>query len=348
MRIALVAPLYESVPPKLYGGTERVVSYLAEELVRQGHDVTLYASADSVTSATLVATVPQALRLSGCLDPLPAHLLMLNKVAAATNDYDVIHFNIDYLHFLISRALRCPHVTTLHGRLDLPDLAPLYEEFNDIPLISISNPQRLALPSANWISTVHHGLPEALYTFRRERGGYLAFLGRLSPEKGVDRAVAIARRAGMDLWIAAKVDRHDQSYFDDYVRPLLREPHVRYLGEINEREKNKFLGEAFALLFPIDWPEPFGLVMIEAMACGTPTIAFRRGAVPEIMVDGESGFIVDDADQAVAALARVETLNRYRCRHIFEQRFTAQRMALDYLAAYRRVVAAQGPSWRVA
>ncbi len=347
MRIALVAPLFESVPPKMYGGTERVVSYLSEELVHEGHDVTLFASGDSVTAARLISTSRRALRLGGCVDSLAAHILMLGRVAAMASEFDVIHFHTDYLHFPLSRLHCLTHVTTLHGRLDLPQLPPLYNEYRDVPLVSISGSQRAPLAFANWVATVHHGLPDSLYTFRPERGRYLAFLGRVAPEKRVDRAIEIARRVDMELWIAAKVDRADEAYYES-IRPLLRDPRVHYLGEIGEQEKDKFLGEAYALLFPIDWPEPFGLVMIEAMACGTPVIAFPRGSVPELMSNGETGFVVNDVDEAVAALARLETFNRRRCRRVFENRFTAQRMGQNYLAVYRRLITAKERSCRVA
>ncbi len=335
MKIAQVAPLYESVPPKLYGGTERVVSYLTEELVRQGHEVTLFASGDSVTKARLVSRTPRALRLDpGCIDQLAHHIVMLEQVIRQASDFDVIHFHIDYLHFPSSRRQRIPHLTTLHGRLDIPDLVPLYREFKEMPVVSISNAQREPLPWLNWQATVYHGLPTDLYRFEGRCGEYLAFLGRISPEKGVDRAVEIARRSGMKLRIAAKVDRADREYFREVVRPLLSEPFVEFVGEIGEQEKNEFLGNAYALLLPIDWPEPFGLVMIEAMACGTPVIAFRRGSVPEIVEDGVSGYIVGNIEEAVEAVQRVPTLDRRRCRQVFEQRFTVERMASDYLRVY--------------
>lgn len=339
MRIAQVSPLYESVPPKYYGGTERVVSYLTEELVRQGHDVTLFASGDSLTKAHLVAPCRRSLRLDKhCIDQLAHHILMLEMVFKEPDRFDIIHFHIDYLHFPISRRYRTPHLTTLHGRLDIPDLVPLYQEFREVPVVSISNAQREPLYWLNWQGTVYHGLPEDLYTFREEPGKYLAFLGRISPEKRVDRAIEIAKRIGMPIKIAAKVDNVDKDYFEDVVEPLLRNPLVEYVGEIGEGEKDEFLGNAYALLFPIDWPEPFGLVMIEAMACGTPVIAYHRGSVPEVMEEGVTGFIVQGLEEAIEAVRRVSTLSRKRCREVFEKRFSASRMARDYLTIYQRLL----------
>jgi glycosyltransferase involved in cell wall biosynthesis len=343
MRIAQVAPLYESVPPQGYGGTERVVSYLTEALVRQGHEVTLFASGDSVTAARLVAPCRAALRLDPqCRDPLAHHVLMVEQVFQQSGRFDLIHWHLDYLHFPLARRQPTPHVTTLHGRLDLPDLGPLSQEFTDVPVVSISDAQREPLPRLNWQGTVYHGLPEDLYTFRPEPGPYLAFLGRISPEKRVDRAIEIAQQLGMDLKIAAKVDPVDRAYFEAVVAPLLREPLVEYVGEIGEGEKDDFLGHAYALLFPIDWPEPFGLVMIEAMACGTPVIAYRGGSVPEVVEEGVTGFMVDDLEAAVRAVERLPTVSRWRCRQRFEARFSAARMARDYLAIYRRLVAGAG------
>jgi glycosyltransferase involved in cell wall biosynthesis len=325
MRIAQVAPLFESVPPKYYGGTERVVSYLTEELVQQGHDVTLFASGDSVTSARLAATTRRSLRLDKhCIDQIAHHVLMLERVVQRAASFDVIHFHVDYLHFPYSRRHATPQLTTLHGRLDLPDLVPLYREFRDMPVVSISAAQREPLPFANWIGTVHHGLPRDLYRFQREGGEYLAFIGRIAPEKRVDRAIEIAKRAGLPLKIAAKVDDVDREYYESI--------------EIGEGEKNEFLGGARALLFPIDWPEPFGLVMVEAMACGTPVVAFNGGSVPEIIDEGHTGFIVSDLDDAVAAVDRVGDLSRWHCRDVFEQRFTATRMAHDYLELYEALL----------
>jgi glycosyltransferase involved in cell wall biosynthesis len=340
VRIAQVAPLYESVPPARYGGTERVVSYLTEELVSRGHDVTLFASGDSRTSARLVPGSVRALRLDeSCRDPLARHLLLLERVFAEARHFDVLHFHVDYLHFPISRRLALPQLTTLHGRLDLPDLAPLYREFSDMPLVSISRAQRAALPAAGWRGTVSHGLPQDLYRFGTGSGGYLAFLGRISPEKRVDRAIEIARRSGHRLRIAAKVDRADSDYFERDIAPLLSDPHVSFLGEIGEDEKNDFLGNASALLFPIDWPEPFGLVMIEALACGTPVIAYRGGSVEEIVEHGVTGFVVSSLDGGVEAVSRIGKIDRRRCRMEFDRRFTASRMARDYEALYRTLAA---------
>ena len=339
MRIAQVAPLHESVPPQGYGGTERVVSYLTEELVRQGHEVTLYASGDSVTEARLVPCCRRSLRLDeACIDRLSHHVLMLERVVADAERYDVVHFHVDYLHFPLSRRIATPHVTTLHGRLDLPDLVPIYEEFRDVPLVSISDAQRRPLWWADWRATVYHGLPPRLYEASTEPGSYLAFLGRISPEKGLDRAIEIARRAGLPLRIAAKVDAVDREYFEREIEPLLRQPGIEYLGEAGERAKAELLRGAAALLFPVAWPEPFGLVMIEAMACGTPVIAHPRGSVPEVLDDGVTGFVVEDVDEAVEAVARVSELSRARCREVFEERFSDRRMAQDYVATYAAVV----------
>ncbi len=338
MKIAQVAPLYESVPPKLYGGTERIVHYLTEELVGAGHDVMLFASADSETSAVLEPIVPKALRLDNdVVDPLLPHLLMMDRVRRMASEFDIIHFHTGCLHFPVFRECKTPHVTTLHGRLDIRELVPLIETFRDAPLVSISDYQRKPVGSGNWVATVYHGLPEELYTFRAEPGSYLAFLGRISPEKRVDRAIEIAVRAGMSLKIAAKVDKADREYFDQKIKPLLNHPLVEYIGEVNEREKDELLGNAYALLFPIDWPEPFGLVMIEAMACGTPVIAFRNGSVPEVMRNGATGFIVEDIEQAVAAVERVGEISRVTCRREFENRFSARRMASDYTQIYRQL-----------
>jgi glycosyltransferase involved in cell wall biosynthesis len=338
MRIAQVAPLFESVPPKYYGGTERVVSYLTEQLVSEGHEVTLFASGDSVTEARLIAVTRRSLRLDkNCADQLAHHVLLLERVAEKADEFDVIHFHVDYLHFPLSRRLRTPHVTTLHGRLDLPDLVPLYREFRDTPVVSISNAQREPLSRANWQGTVYHGLPENLYGFRADSGSYFAFLGRVSPEKRVDRAIKIAKRLGMPLKIAAKVDQVDKEYYEGFVEPLLQDPSIEFVGEIGEGEKEEFLGGAYALLFPIDWPEPFGLVMIEAMACGTPVIAYDRGSVAEIMEEGRTGFIVDTLEDAVEASRQIPDLSRARCREVFENRFTAARMASAYLQVYERV-----------
>jgi glycosyltransferase involved in cell wall biosynthesis len=341
MRIAQVSPLHESVPPKLYGGTERVVSFLTEALVDLGHDVTLFASGDSVTRARLVPCAPHALRLDeGCRDPLAHHLAMLEEIFSRAAEFDVIHFHLDYLSFPEARHCRIPNVATMHNRMDVPDLQPLFRAFADIPVVSISDAQRAPLPFANWCGTVYHGLPLDLYPFRPDAGQYLAFLGRVSPEKGVHHAVEIARRLGLPLKVAAKIDDRDRGFYEQHLKPLFAEAHVEFLGEIGEEDKGSFLGDAAALLFPIDWPEPFGLVMIESMACGTPVVAFRRGAVPEVMRDGVSGYVVDTLDGAVEATARALELPRKRCRAYFEGRFSAPRMANDYLAVYERLLAA--------
>lgn len=338
MRIAQVAPLFESVPPKLYGGTERVVSYLTEELVRLGHDVTLFASGDSVTGANLVPVCPEALRLNpNSQDYLAHHIMMLEEVFQRSADFDILHFHIDYLHFPLCRREAVQSVSTLHGRLDIPDLKPLYRKFSDMPVISISDAQRKPLPHANWQGTVYHGLPHNQFEFYPEAGKYLAFLGRISPEKGVDRAIQIASLVGIPLKIAAKVDRADRKYFETKIRPLLDNPFVEFMGEIGYPEKNEFLGNALALLFPIDWPEPFGLVMIESLACGTPVIAYPRGSVPEILDHRRTGFLVNDVDTAVEAVKSISQINRADCRLSFDERFTSVRMATDYLALYARL-----------
>jgi glycosyltransferase involved in cell wall biosynthesis len=338
VRIAQVSPLYESVPPKLYGGTERVVSYLTEELVRQGHEVTLFASGDSTTTARLIPITPEALRLCPrYIDPIVQHVRMVEQVAQKSHEFDVVHFHIDYIHFPVSRRGRYAHLTTLHGRLDIPDLGPLYWEYGDMPVASISNSQRAPVPWANWHATVYHGLPEDLYKFHPAPGQYLAFLGRISPEKRVDRAIEIAGRAGLPLKIAAKVDNADRDYFTSQIEPLLDQPHVEFIGEIGESQKNDFLGNAIALLFPIDWPEPFGLVMIESMACGTPVIAFRGGSVDEVMEPGRSGFVCKSVDEAVAAVEKVLDLSRDDCRRVFAERYTVARMARDYVEIFNRL-----------
>lgn len=338
MRIAQVAPLYESVPPHRYGGTERVVSYLTEELVRQGHEVTLFASGDSTTRAQLVPGCRHSLRLdAACVDPLAHHLLMLERVFERADAFDVVHFHLEYLHFPFARRRPVPHLATLHGRLDRPELQPLFDEYREMPVVSISESQRLPLPRMNWQACVHHGLPAERYRFHPGHGDYLAFLGRISPEKRVDRAIAIAQRAGLPLRIAAKVDRADLEYFENVIEPLLATPGVDFIGEIGDEEKSDFLGNARALLFPIDWPEPFGLVMIEAMACGTPVIAYRNGSVAEVLENGVTGFVVQRREEAIDAVRRCASLSRARCREVFEQRFTAQRMARDYLDLYERL-----------
>jgi len=340
MRIAQVAPLYERVPPHFYGGTERIVSYLSEELVRQGHEVTLFASGDSLTEGRLIAPCERSLRLDPqCKNDLIPHLLQLNHLQrTAAASFDVVHFHTELLHFPFAPELKVPHVTTLHGRLDLPDLVPLFAEFRELPLVSISNSQRNPLPKNDWQGTVYHGLPLDLYNAATSPGTYLAFLGRISPEKRLDRAIEIAKRARMKLKVAAKIDAADRHYFENTIRPLLDDPLVEFLGEMGEEDKGQFLGNARALIFPIDWVEPFGLVMIEAMACGTPTIAFRRGSVPEIIESGVTGFVVDNIEQAVTAVARIPSIDRARCRQVFESRFSAQRMAADYLTIYGRLI----------
>jgi glycosyltransferase involved in cell wall biosynthesis len=340
MKIAQVAPLAESCPPKLYGGTERIVSYLTEELVRLGHDVTLFASGDSVTTSKLVHCSKTALRLDPLVrDMTPYHVMMLDEVYRRLDDFDVLHFHIDQLHYPMMRAFSDRILTTLHGRLDLPDLPPFYSAFPELPLVSISDAQRRPMPPVNWISTVYHGLPKTLLSFKeRPEPGYLAFLGRISPEKGPDKAIEIAARTGLLLKIAAKIDPADELYWREVVGPMVAaHPNVEFIGEINEHQKADFLGNARALLFPIDWPEPFGLVMIEAMACGTPVIAFESGSVPEVIDDGISGFVVGSIAEAVSTLDHVATLSRRSTRDQFEQRFTAERMAQDYLAAYRHL-----------
>jgi glycosyltransferase involved in cell wall biosynthesis len=335
MRIAQVAPLYESVPPKLYGGTERIVSFLTEELVRQGHEVTLFASGDSTTQAHLVPVTPHSLRLDeSCIDRFAHHILLVEQVLKRAEEFDVIHFHIDYLHYPVSRRVPVPQVTTLHGRLDIPDLVPLYQEFQEMPLVSISNSQRRPLPDANWQATVYHGLPKDLLDFHPQPDDYLAFLGRISREKRADRAIEIAKRAGMRLKIAAKVDDADREYFEREIEPLLDQAHVEFVGEINEHQKNDFLGRARGLLFPIDWPEPFGLVMIESMACGTPVIAFPCGAVPEVIDDGVTGCLCDSIEAAVESVGRLAEWDRRRCRDKFEERFTIERVAQQYVDVF--------------
>ncbi len=348
MRIAQISPLHEAVPPKLYGGTERVVSYLTEELVALGHEVTLFASGDSVTSARLEALVPRALRLDPAIrDPIAPHIVMMERVRRVADQFDVIHFHTDYYSFSLFSRQKTPHLTTLHGRLDLPELQYVYDTFPSVPVVSISNAQRRPLPQANFVGTVLHGLPEDLLTPHPVTPSYLAFLGRIAPEKRPDIAINIARRCGIPLKIAAKVDRADEEYFEERIRPMLDGPGVEMIGEINERQKPEFLSGAVALLMPIDWPEPFGLVMIEAMACGTPVIAFNRGSVPEVIDDGISGFIVEDETGAVGAVERLNQLNRHRVRQQFEARFTARRMAEDYLALYRGLMVDTRPQLRV-
>jgi glycosyltransferase involved in cell wall biosynthesis len=344
MKIAQVSPLMEAVPPKLYGGTERIVAYLADELASMGHDVTLFASGDSLTKARLEAVWPRALRLDASIrDYLAPHLIMLQTIAERAEEFDIIHSHVDYLGYPIFQRVGVPFVTTLHGRLDLPELSPLYDAFDEVPVVSISDSQREPLPHANYVATVLHGLPERLLLPSFGTGGYLAFIGRISPEKAPDAAIRIAAQAGMKLKIAAKVDAVDREYFTTKIEPLIKGPDVEYIGEISDAEKGAFLGNAAGLIFPIAWREPFGLAMIEAMACGTPVIAFRRGSVPEVVDDGVSGFIVDDEAQAVAAAQRLHRLDRARVRRVFEERFTARRMTEDYLNIYRRLIAREQP-----
>jgi glycosyltransferase involved in cell wall biosynthesis len=338
MRIAQVAPLIESVPPKHYGGTERIVAYLTEELVRFGHKVTLFASGDSVTSAELVPVCRRSFRQNRrATDYLSREVLLMDHVMQRAGEFDVIHFRTGCLHYLICRNLPVPNITTLHGRLDPPELLRLYERFREMPMISISNSQRAPWPCANWQATIYHGLPQDLFRFHAEPGSYLAFLGRASPEKRVDRAIEIAKEVAMPLRIAAKVDRADRRYFKREIEPMLNDPHIEWLGEIGDKDKDEFLGNAYALLFPIDWPEPFGLVMVESMACGTPVIAYAGGSVAEVMEDGVTGFVVNNIEQAVEAVGRVRDLSRARCREVYEKRFTASRMASDYVNAYVRL-----------
>jgi glycosyltransferase involved in cell wall biosynthesis len=337
LRIAQVAPLGESVPPRLYGGTERIVAVLTDELVRQGHAVTLFASGDSRTSATLVAPCAKAQRLNGCSDPLSAHMLMIEQVAQRAKDFDIIHYHVAPFHFPLARRMATAHVTTMHGRLDLPDLVPLYEEFSELPLVSISDAQRTPLPRQNWVATVHHGFPEQNFTFHPGPGSYLAFLGRIAREKRVDRAIAIAKACGWPLKIAAKVDPSDLLYFKDEIAPLMEHPLIEFIGEIPDSDKSAFLGQAQAMLFPIDWPEPFGLVMIESLACGTPVVAYRGGSVDEVIENGVTGFVVDDLEQAIDATTRTHTLDRRACRDAFTRRFSVTRMASAYVRLYRQL-----------
>ena len=339
MKIAQLAPLAESVPPKQYGGTERIVSYLTEELVRQGHDVTLFASGDSQTQARLAPMCREGLRkTNGVSNPQAPFTMMLEKTFSSADQFDLFHSHLDFLAFPLARRCGTPVLTTLHGRLDLPELKPLFAEFLDCPLISISDAQRKPLPWANWKQTIHHGLPENLYSFHPSSRGYLIFVGRLTPEKRPDHAIEIAKRVGMPLKIAAKVDPVDQKYFRTVIEPLLSDPLVEYVGEVTDAEKNDLIGNAYALVAPFDWPEPFGLVFIEALACGTPILAYRRGSVPEIIDDGYTGFICDTMEHMVKAMPCISALDRQRCRRAFEQRFTAERMVQDYLRAYKNLV----------
>lgn len=339
LKIAQIAPLYESVPPKLYGGTERVVSYLTEELVKQGHEVSLFASGDSETKARLLSHIPQALRLNKSVeDPLAHHIVQMQDFIERAEEFDIVHFHTDYLYFPIARLLNIPHLTTLHGRLDIPDLTYVYRKFSDEPIVSISDAQRRPLPFANWAGTVYHGLPLDLYQKGEGEGDYVAFLGRISPEKRVDRAIEMAGKAGIKIKIAAKIDKADMDYYQARIKKLMQQPHVEFIGEIGENEKGAFLGNARALLFPIDWPEPFGMVVIEAIACGTPVIGWPHGSVPEILNDGESGFIVADMEAGVQAIKNIDALDRNRVRKVFEDRFSSTAMALNYLKLYKKLL----------
>ncbi|MFZ2005157.1 MAG: glycosyltransferase family 4 protein [Stellaceae bacterium] len=344
MKIAQVAPLMEAVPPKLYGGTERIVSYLTDQLVELGHEVTLFASGDSLTKAMLEPVWPCALRLDSSMrDYLAPHIVMLEQVARRADEFDIIHLHLDYLGYPMLRRTGTPFMATLHGRLDLPELKPLYAAFDDVPVVSISDSQREPLPQPAYAATVHHGIPTRLLLPGFGAGGYLAFLGRISPEKAPDAAIRIAAAAGMPLKIAAKVDNVDKQYFAERIEPMLDAAHVEFIGEIGDDQKSEFLGNAAGLLFPIAWREPFGLAMIEAMACGTPVVAFRNGSVPEVIDEGVTGFIVNNEEEAAAAVHRLRGLDRGRIRRVFEERFTARRMAEDYVNIYRRLIARDQP-----
>jgi glycosyltransferase involved in cell wall biosynthesis len=348
MHIAQVAPLTEAVPPKLYGGTERVISWLTEELIALGHEVTLFASGDSVTSAKLEAMWPRALRLDGAVrDPNALHMMMLERIYQRAADFDILHCHLDYYPFSLFSRQPTPFVTTLHGRLDLPEHQPTFDTFSTVPVVSISNSQRRPLPQANWVRTVLHGLPERLLQPKPVTPSYFAFLGRIAPEKGIDRAIRIAQHCGVPLKVAAKVDVTDHDYYDEKIKPMMKSGNVEFIGEINDKDKSEFLSGATALLVPIDWPEPFGLVMIEAMACGTPVIAFNRGSVPEIIEDGLTGYIVEDINGAIGAVDRLGHLSREKIRRRFEERFTARRMAQDYLNVYRSLTDSAAPHLRL-
>lgn len=339
MRIAQVSPLFESVPPKTYGGTERVVSYLTEELVQRGHEVTLFASGDSNTNARLISSCPQSLRLSNNnKNELIHHIVQLQMVQERLEEFDIIHYHTDYFHYPLSKINGSVHLTTLHGRLDVPDLQQLYNTFQETPLVSISYSQREPLPRANWVETVYHGLPKDIYTFHEKRGEYFAFLGRICAEKGIERAIELAKRTGIPLKIAAKVDEADKEYFERAVKPNLSHPLIENVGEIGEKEKSDFLGNALCTLFLIDWPEPFGLVMIESIACGTPVLACGSGSVPDIIENGLTGYVIDTMDQVDAAVDKVLKISRIGCRKRFEERFSAQTMATEYLKIYQQLV----------
>jgi glycosyltransferase involved in cell wall biosynthesis len=348
MQIAQIAPLTEAIPPKLYGGTERVVHWLVEELVALGHDVTLFASGDSQTSAKLQDCWPRALRLDGSIrDANALHMTMLEQVRRQASDFDFLHFHLDYYPFSLFSRQSTPFVTTMHGRLDLPELQTVFDTFSSAPVVSISNAQRRPLPQARWVKTIHHGLPEKMLVPMPVTPSYFAFLGRISPEKRVDRAIRIAQHCGIPLKIAAKIDRADRDYYEEEIRPMMASPNVEYIGEIGDKDKSAFLSGAIALLVPIDWPEPFGLVMIEAMACGTPVIAYNRGSVPEVIDEGVTGFIVEDEAGAIGAVDRLAHLSRPAIRRRFEERFTARRMALDYLSVFRSLKEGTAPHLRL-
>jgi len=343
MKIAQVSPLIESVPPRQYGGIERIVSYLTEELVALDHDVTLFASGDSITSARLISPCKRALRLDACQESPAYHLVMFEELYRRAADFDIIHFHTGHQHFPFSRRLTIPHITTQHGRLDITELERLYREFHEIPVVSISDSQREPLPYANWQGTVYNGLPRDLYRYQSEPDDYLAFLGRISPEKGLDEAINIARQTGRRLKIAAKIDPVDEHYFTKTIQPLLRQPDIEFIGEISDAQKQDFLGNASALLFPINWPEPFGLVMTEAMACGTPVIAYNRGAVPEVIEHGTSGFIVNTQQEAINAVGQLDSIDRQHCRRAFEQHFSSQHMTQNYLRLYEQQIRQHQP-----
>lgn len=343
MRIAQVSPLFESVPPKNYGGTERVVSYLTEELVERGHEVTLFASGDSKTKARLIPSCPVSLRLSNnCKSELVNHVIQLQMVQDKLQEFDIIHYHTDYFHYPLSKLNGSVHLTTLHGRLDLPDLQRLYNTFKDVPLVSISDSQQKPLPQANWVNTIYHGLPKTLYSFHEKKGEYLAFLGRICPEKGVEESIELAKRTGIPLKIAAKVDDADKEYYEKIIKPKLNHPLIEFIGEIGEKEKDEFLGNAICTLFLIDWPEPFGLVMIESIACGTPVLACGAGSVPEIIDHGTTGYMVSSMDQVDKAVHEILNIDRTGCREKFEERFSAQRMTTDYLKTYHQLVEQNG------
>jgi glycosyltransferase involved in cell wall biosynthesis len=347
MRIAQIAPLTEAIPPKLYGGTERVVSWLTEELVALGHDVTLFASGDSLTSAQLEAGWPRALRLDGNIrDANALHMAMLEKVRRRSRDFDMLHFHLDYYPFSLFMRQATPFLTTLHGRLDLPEHQLVFKTFSSAPLVSISNSQRKPVPNAGWVRTIHHGLPERSLVPRQVKPSYFAFLGRISPEKAADAAIRIAQQCGVPIKLAAKVDKVDTEYFESEIRPLLDSADVEFVGEISDAEKSDFLSGAICLLAPASWPEPFGLVLIEAMACGCPVIAYKAGAIPEVIDEGVTGFVVEDEPGAIEAVGKLSRLSRPDIRKVFERRFTARRMANDYLAVYRDLIEAAAPKAR--